>query len=401
MTYRTVEIREIADLYDGPHATPPPSEEGPIFLGIKNIGEDGHLDFSEIRHVSEADFGRWTKRVLPVVGDLVFTYEATLHRYALIPGGFRGCLGRRTALLRPKRDAVDVRFLYYYFRTPEWRAQIESNILRGATVDRIPLTNFPQFKLPLPELATQIDIAQTLGNFDDLIANNHRRMALLETAVHSLYREWFISLRFPGYECAKFVEGLPKGWRRMPITEAVDFDPKVDIPRSELCPFVPMSALSTHSMVVEFGERREAGGGARFENGDTLLARITPCLENGKTGFVQFLQVNEPAATGSTEFIVMRSRMGSPYWVYALARSDEFRGHAINSMSGSDGRQRVQAAALKKFEVKIPPRQLFDLFNESVRPNFELIHNLACQNRLLAEARDLLLPRLMNGSLSP
>jgi type I restriction enzyme S subunit len=81
-------------LYDGPHATPKPSGEGPIFLGIGNITEDGRLDLTDIRHAEE-DFGNWTKRVVPQAGDIVFTYEATLNRYALIPEGFRGCLGRR------------------------------------------------------------------------------------------------------------------------------------------------------------------------------------------------------------------------------------------------------------------------------------------------------------------
>ena len=81
------------EFHDGPHATPKPSDVGPIYLGIKNIGKDGNLDFSEIRHISESDFQKWTKRVTPRPGDVVFTYEATLHRYAVIPQGFDGCFG--------------------------------------------------------------------------------------------------------------------------------------------------------------------------------------------------------------------------------------------------------------------------------------------------------------------
>jgi len=91
----------MAEFYDGPHATPPFSSDGPIYLGIKNMTEDGHLDFSDIRHISEDDYVTWTRRVEPLPGDVVFTYEASLHRYAIIPEGFRGALGRRVALLRP------------------------------------------------------------------------------------------------------------------------------------------------------------------------------------------------------------------------------------------------------------------------------------------------------------
>ena len=109
-------IKEIyCGLFDGPHATPKPSPEGPVFLGIKNVTDDGSLDLTNIRHITEAEFGRWTKRVEPEAGDIVFTYEATLNRYAIIPKGFRGCFGRRMALIRPNTEKVDTRFLHFYF----------------------------------------------------------------------------------------------------------------------------------------------------------------------------------------------------------------------------------------------------------------------------------------------
>src|SRR5437016_6189325 len=108
--WKTVPIKHIyCALYDGPHATPKPSHEGPIFLGIGNLTDDGHLNLTEIRHIAEEDFPKWTKRVTPLPGDIVFTYEATLNRYAIIPKGFRGCLGRRLALIRPNKERVDTR----------------------------------------------------------------------------------------------------------------------------------------------------------------------------------------------------------------------------------------------------------------------------------------------------
>jgi type I restriction enzyme, S subunit len=140
-------------LYDGPHATPKPAAAGPVFLGIKNITEDGRLDLSEIRHIAEDDFPNWTKRVMPRPGDVVFVYEATLNRYAIIPQGFRGCLGRRLALIRPNPKKVDARFLFYYFFGEDWRTTISKNTLSGSTVDRIPLTTFPTFKISLPPLS--------------------------------------------------------------------------------------------------------------------------------------------------------------------------------------------------------------------------------------------------------
>jgi type I restriction enzyme S subunit len=135
-------------LYDGPHATPAPSDEGPVFLGIKNILESGGLDLSEIRHVSEADFPKWTRRVTPEEGDIVFSYEATLNRYALIPRGLICCLGRRMALIRPKPEYRY--FLFQHFFSDNWRQVVAGRVLSGATVDRIPLTSFPDFPIALP-----------------------------------------------------------------------------------------------------------------------------------------------------------------------------------------------------------------------------------------------------------
>lgn len=89
-TFREVPIAALmAEFHDGPYATPRPASSGPIFLGIKNISVDGRLDLADIRHIDESDFARWTRRVTPEPDDVVFTYEATLHRYALIPEGFR------------------------------------------------------------------------------------------------------------------------------------------------------------------------------------------------------------------------------------------------------------------------------------------------------------------------
>jgi type I restriction enzyme S subunit len=189
--WRISDIDEAYDgLFDGPHATPAPSDEGPVFLGIQNIREKGGLDLSSIRHVSEADFPRWTRRVTPMEGDIVFSYEATLNLYALIPRGLRCCLGRRMALIRAKPDYRI--FLFLHMFSDDWRRVIAERVLKGATVDRIPLTSFPTFPILLPPRK----IAETFGEIvgphfktiDILIEQNQKlgqaRDLLLPRLVH-------------------------------------------------------------------------------------------------------------------------------------------------------------------------------------------------------------------------
>ena len=207
MRLQTLPIENLyLGLYDGPHATPKPSDYGPVFLGIGNITEHGKLDLTDVRHIAEEDYPTWTRRVTPQPGDIVFTYEATLNRYAIIPQGFRGCLGRRTALIRPNAATVNPRFLFFYFFGRDWRKTIERNILSGATVDRIPLTKFPSFPVTLPERLVQDRIASILSTYDDLIENNTRRIKILDEMAQMIFREWFVNFRFPGHENVRMVE---------------------------------------------------------------------------------------------------------------------------------------------------------------------------------------------------
>ena len=224
LTWKKVPIKEVyLDLFDGPHATPKPSDKGPVYLGIHNLTTDGRIDLSHVRHISEEDFPIWTKRVTPQSGDVVFTYEATLGRYGILPSGFRGCLGRRIALIRTNPDKVDNRFLLYYFLGQEWQGTIAKNTMRGATVDRIPINRFPEFPISLPSMETQRKITRILSAYSDLIENNLRRISTLEQVARLIYDEWFVKFKFPGHEKVKMVDSelgeIPEGWEVKKLNE--------------------------------------------------------------------------------------------------------------------------------------------------------------------------------------
>jgi type I restriction enzyme S subunit len=178
--WETVPIREVySGFFDGPHATPKPSDEGPVFLGIKNVTESGELDLTDIRHIAEDDFQQWTRRVVPEFGDIVFSYEATLYRYAIINRGFRGCLGRRLALIRPNPEKIDAYILLRCLLSDEWRREVQSKVISGATVDRIPLVTFPNFMIRVPNRKLQERIGPTIRACEELAENCRRRNDLL------------------------------------------------------------------------------------------------------------------------------------------------------------------------------------------------------------------------------
>ena len=149
----------------------------------------------------------------------------------------------------------------------------------------------------------------------------------------------------------------PSGWRTVRLGEAIEVNPRRALTHGTEAPFVAMAdMLEHHRLLPPLGTREYRGGGSRFSNGDTLLARITPCLENGKTARVSGLSEGE-TGHGSTEFIVLSARedVTDSHFIYYVARSPHFRSYAIGQMTGTSGRQRVPIDAVKSFEMPLPP----------------------------------------------
>jgi type I restriction enzyme S subunit len=192
--YSSVPIMNVAEVFDGPHATPKTVDEGPIFLGIGAL-QDGKVNLGETRHVTPEDFRQWTRRVKPQTGDVVFSYETRLGQAAIIPDGLECCLGRRMGLVRVNRKRVDPRYFVYQYISPPFREFLSTKIIRGATVDRIPLKEFPSFPLTLPPLAVQENIADKLDTIREetqyLESIYRRKLAALEELKKSLLHKAF------------------------------------------------------------------------------------------------------------------------------------------------------------------------------------------------------------------
>ena len=304
-----------------------------------------------------------------------------------------------TKRLRPIDNRILPEFVGYYLRCPVFRGGFRafSTMTTRASLRNEDLLSM---EIPVPPMDMQQRIAAILSNYDNLIENNQKQIKLLEEAAQRLHKEWFVDLRFPGYEATPVVDGMPEGWELCHLEDVIEFNPKVPLSKERLKQSVPMSALSTSSMTLDTEEFAAtfSNSGSKFQNGDTLLARITPCLENGKTAFVAGVESDE-GAVGSTEFIVMRSKGINPYMVYLLARNDSFRQSAINSMTGSDGRQRAQADKLKALPYLKPTDQIMMLFARYVEPMFIQIQKKNEQNVRLRQARDRLLQKLMSGEV--
>lgn len=368
-----------------------------------NIGQ-GALRWDGVKKWSKSDAPIYTRYELRV-DDVVLAMdrpwiEAGLKFAAVRQQDLPCLLVQRVARLRAKQG-LHQGYLRYVIGSKEFTDHVKS-ITTGVNVPHISGRDISAFKLSLPRFDIQQRVSEVLAAYDDLIETNQRRIAILEDMARRLFDEWFVRFRFPGHETLPLVEAglgmVPEGWSIVRAEEMIDFDPRTKVPKEGTKRFVPMGSLDTATSVISDWQTRSGNSGSKFQNGDTLFARITPCLENGKTGLVNFLEAEEPAF-GSTEFTVMRGKDVSSSFVYLLARSEPFRAIAIKSMGGADGRQRVRREALERYEFACPQTELLQRFGSITDPLLQQVRALANQNDRLRAARDLLLPKLISGQI--
>ena len=317
-------------------------------------------------------------------------------------------------------DKADTRFLMYSLAAADI-----SGFLSGSTMPKLTQGNMNRIPLLTPPLPEQRAIAHILGTLDDKIELNRRMNETLEAMARTLFKSWFVDFdpvraktegrwqrgqSLPGLPAHlydifpdRFVDSelgaIPQGWEQVKLPDAIEVNPTRSLRKDKVAPYLDMANMPTRGHTADDVIDRPFGSGMRFMNGDTLVARITPCLENGKTAYVDFLQERQ-VGWGSTEYIVLRPKPPLPEeFAYCLARSDGFREFAIQSMTGSSGRQRVPAESLSHYLLAAPSQQISDHFGAIVRPLFARASIAACESRALATLRDTLLPKLTPGEL--
>jgi type I restriction enzyme S subunit len=248
----------------------------------------------------------------------------------------------------------------------------------------------------LPDPATQAEIASILSAYDDLIENNRRRIQLLEQAARLLYKEWFVHLRFPGHEHVTITDGVPEGWEKVPLSELCtdvreSANPK-DLPHDTA--YIGLEHIPRRSITLnDWGMSSEVNSNKfKFAEGDILFGKIRPYFH--KVGFALIDGI------ASSDAIVIRPTDSHLYhYVLFLLSSDEFVALASKTVREGSKMPRADWKFLHKSEFKRPSETRLGMFNDAVKPICTQLRNLALHSQQLTQARDLLLPRLMNGEV--
>ena len=401
-------IKEICEVYDGPHATPKKTVDGPVYLGIDAITDDGKINAKEFAHLSEEDYIKWTKRVTPQYGDIVFSYEATLGRYALIPKDFYGCLGRRLAIIRNISKDIDTLWLYYYFLSPEWKQFIQSKIIKGSTVNRISVEDFPTYTVPNISIKVQRKIANILSKIDEKIALNNNINDNLEQQAKLIYDYWFTQFDFPDENgkpyCSsggkmvwneQLKRNIPENWKVAQLKDIFNVSGK-PISRDDCqtdAYYTPIDVIPKRTITFAGGlSAAEANSSLQvYEENNILLGAMR----------VYFHRVCISAQSGITRTttLVLKPKVDEYLgYAYQVLNDDNAILYATQHSSGTQQPYIKWNDVLENYRFAMPsnPKLLYE-YSKISEPLITKAKNCARETEQLRKLRDWLLPMLMNG----
>ena len=382
-------LNEVCELIvDCPHTTAKDEGEGFPLVRTPNIGK-GRLVYDGMHRVCEDVYNKRNARAIPQENDLIFAREATAGNVALIQKGEKVCLGQRTVLIRPNQEIVNPAFLTYFLLAPKQQYNLLSTA-NGATVAHVNLPTIRNLKIDLPELSTQHRIATILSRYDSLIENYQKQIKLLEEAAQRLYKEWFVDLHFPGHENTKIVDGVPEGWGKKKLVDLVDvqygyaFDGKLFNSNREGMPILRIRNIP-EGLTSDY-TTEEASNDYIVHNGDIVV------------GMDGIFHIN--SWSGDDAYLVQRACSFRPkeecmkgFIFQAIQEPIKFfEKTLVGATVAHLGKKHIDSIELcipKNFELYKP----FSKF-------YNQRQGLLSQIRLLTEARDRLLPKLMSGEIN-
>lgn len=406
MSWQTVTFEEAPfEIIDGDRGKNYPNqsqlhEEGYcLFLSATNVTKDGFV-FDSCQFVTQEKHEVLRKGTVDR-GDVVLTTRGTLGNVGFYSENIPFPHVRiNSGMVTIKSDLHELlpAYVYYYLKSDLFQSQVRA-LQSGAAQPQLPIRDIKKIKFNYPDLPTQERIAAILSAYDDLIENNRRRIALLEQAARLLYREWFVHFRFPGHETAKFVDGLPEGWEEKKVGDLGAVvtgktpSKKVGANFDGHIPFIKTPDMHGKIFVLSTGETLTEQG-AKSQEKKTLPPRsiLVSCI-----GTVGVVTMNANYAQFNQQInAVVPDAGNSNYYVYFALESIKPR---LEAIGGGVTMANVSKSKFESVPVLVPNQSAQQDFHMLVEPIFDQIMQLAKVNAQLTRARDLLLPRLMDGRI--
>lgn len=394
-------LQEACELIvDCPHSTAKDEGEGYPLIRTPNIGK-GRLLLERVHRVSKEIYEKRNKRATPRENDIIFAREAPAGNAALVMAGQAVCLGQRTVLIRPNSTLVYPKYLLYYLLAPQQQYKLLGGA-NGATVAHVNLPIIRKMEVMFPDMEAQIKIADTISAYDDLIENNQKQIKLLEEAAQRLYKEWFVDLRFPGHENVKIVNGVPEGWKKGRADSFFNITIGKTPPRAEKQWFVngkkgvPWLSISDMKNTAVYA----------FDTNECLTSeavkKYNVKIVPAGTILVSFKLTVGRVAISATEMCTNEAIAhfnidNNIKRIYTYCYLQNFEYDTLGNTSSIS--KAVNSKIIKAMPFIMPENSILERFSKVVGPIFDEIEIKQDLRVKLSEARDRLLPKLMNGEL--
>lgn len=397
MSWKKAKLSECCQsISDGDHQAPPKSNKGIPFVTISNI-KDNSFDFTNCMHVPQSYYDNLLAKRKPQKGDILYSAVGSFGIPVLMKENVKFTFQRHIAILRPNPHIVEPAYMYYSMLSKAFFLQADAAAI-GAAQRTISLSSLQNLTINLPDLPTQRRIASILSAYDDLIENNRRQIKLLEEAAQRLYREWFVELCFPGHEGVKVVDGVPEGWMKGTVDNIVKLLSGYPFKSSEYVSSGKYRLITIKNVKdgefspdnVDYIDQLpdKVPSHCILTEGDILLSLTgnigRVCIVNGYNYLL-----NQRVAKLQTLH---------PAYAYCMFRSKEML-NKMTALSNGVAQQNLSPIRAEKIRILIPSSNLLFQFKNIVEPIISQIILLNNQITFACEARDRLLPELMDGEM--
>jgi len=392
--WKKVKLRDCChSISDGDHLPPPKSESGVPFITIANIDATNHIDFGSTMFVPFEYYENLNDIRKARCNDILYSVVGSFGKPVLIKENKSFAFQRHIAILRPNNEIADSHYLYYVMLSRDFYMQADT-VAIGAAQRTISLTALRNMEVELPPMESQHRIATILSRYDSLIENYQKQIKLLEEAAQRLYKEWFVDLRFPGYENTKIVDGVPEGWEKKPISQLGEY--------INGFAFKPSDWQESGKPIIKI---KEMGNGVSNDtprnNGERVpvkyLVKAGDLLFSWSATLMVIVWSGEEGWLNQHLFKVTPAKgIGREFLLQSISNTiEEFQ----NLTTGSTMKH-IQRNKLDQVFVNVPDDEIMKLYDHAAEKMRDEILHLSSQIRLLTEARDRLLPKLMSGEIA-
>ena len=393
---------------DGDHLPPPKTDSGIPFITISNIDSTNHIDFGNTLFVPIEYYEKLDDIRKARPNDIIYSVVGSFGKPVLIKDDRKFVFQRHIAILRPNSEIVDSRFRYYVMLSRDFYMQADT-VAIGAAQRTISLSSLRNMKVELPSLPIQHRIATILSRYDTLIENYQKQIKLLEEAAQRLYKEWFVELRFPGHENTKMVDGLPEGWERKKVVEfgcslesgarpkgGVDSNLKDGIPSVGAENVIGLGKYNYSSEKLVTNQFYSQMRKGKIKDRDILIYKDGAYI--GRTSLFQDGFPHKEMAVNEHVFLLHTLNENYQYYVFFTLYQKQYfeKMQKLNKNAAQPG---LNQKALLDLVMLCPSENFVISFRIAIEPLMKALFSKAIQIRLLTEARDRLLPRLMGGEM--